>query len=603
MAESKATTIMAESNEKNDAESTSHVEDVHVVKKVHADGTVDLVDAHAIGGAAENMPKGYYWSLNFIGTVIAVCCGSICAYLGWVLPANTLALINADIGPSKDLNWVATIWTIGSAIGFLLVGRLSDIFGRKWMVMGTSILGLAGCIVGGTAKNIDTLIGANLMNGLAAAGQLSFGIVLGELVPNKHRGPVVTLVFLSSLPFAVFGPIIARVFIQNTAAGWRWSYYLGIILSGITIILYQFLYHPPTYDQLHVHGKTRWQQFKELDFVGIFLFVAGVIIFLIGLSWGGTAYPWKSAAVICAIVLGALTLVAFALYEAYIFKGQPLMPPRLFKKIEFVAVVMVATIAAMVYYALTVLWPTILGTVYTTSSYKIGWASSVVGGGILLGQVFGGFALSYLPKVKWQCIILAVLSTTFLGAEASLQPSNYAMFISFGVLATFVIGWIDNITFPGVTLLWESQDIGLATGVLGSIRALGGAVAQTLYVSILTNKLATYLPELVTPAATGAGLSPDALPALFAGLATGNLTAVPGLTPEIAAAAGAATQEAYIRSFRIVFYATIPFGVLLIVFCCLVPNFEKYLSMNVAKRLQHMGKLDGEGREREGDAV
>lgn len=68
--------------------------------------------------------------------------------------------------------------------------------------MGTSVLGLVGCIVGATAKSIDTLIGANLMNGLAAAGQLSFGIVLGELVPNKHRGPIVTLVFLSSLPFA-----------------------------------------------------------------------------------------------------------------------------------------------------------------------------------------------------------------------------------------------------------------------------------------------------------------------------------------------------------------------------------------------------------------
>jgi hypothetical protein len=111
-------------------------------------------------------------------------------------------LINADIGPSTNLNWVATIWTIGSAIGFLLVGRLSDIFGRKWMVMGTSFLGLLGCIVGGTAKNIDTLVGANLMNGIGAAGQLSFGIVLGELVPNKHRGPIVTLVFVSSLPFA-----------------------------------------------------------------------------------------------------------------------------------------------------------------------------------------------------------------------------------------------------------------------------------------------------------------------------------------------------------------------------------------------------------------
>lgn len=70
------------------------------------------------------------------------------------------------------------------------------------MVLGCNVLSMLGCIVGGTAKNIDTLVGANLMNGIAAAGQLSFGIILGELVPNKHRGPIISLVFLSSLPFA-----------------------------------------------------------------------------------------------------------------------------------------------------------------------------------------------------------------------------------------------------------------------------------------------------------------------------------------------------------------------------------------------------------------
>jgi hypothetical protein len=235
----------------------------------------------------------------------------------------------------------------------------------------------------------------------------------------------------------VFGPIIARTFIANTAAGWRWSYYIGIIINGITLILYQFFYFPPTYDQLHVSGKTKLQQFKELDFVGIFLFIAGVVLFLIGLSWGGTTYPWKSAAVICTIVLGALTLVAFGLYEQFVFKGQAIMPPRLFKKLEFVAIVMVATIGAAVYYALTILWPTILGTLYTTDSKKIGWASSVVGGGILLGQIFGGFALSYLPKVKWQLIILSTLGTAFLAGEAGLSIDGYATFITLGVLATF----------------------------------------------------------------------------------------------------------------------------------------------------------------------
>ena len=158
-----------------------------------------------------------------------------------------------------------------------------------------------------------------------------------------------------------------------------------------------------------------------------------------------------------------------------------------------------------------------------------------------------------------------------------------------------VIGWIDNITFPGVTLLYEAQDIGLATGVLGSIRAVGGAVAQALYISILKNKVSTYMPKYVVPAATNAGLPASSLPALFAGITAGNFTAVPGITPDIIAATGAAVTHAYLSSFHVVFYATIPFGCLLIFFACLTPNFEKYLSHNVAKRLQNMGKLDGEG--------
>jgi predicted acyltransferase len=114
--------------------------------------------------------------------------------------------------------------------------------------------------------------------------------------------------------------------------------------------MYQFFYHPPTYDQLHVHGKTKWQQFKELDFGGLFLFLAGIVLFIIGLSWGGTVHPWSSAYVVCTIVIGLCTLIAFGLYEQYVFKGQALMPPRIFRNVGYVAIVIVATIGAMVYY-------------------------------------------------------------------------------------------------------------------------------------------------------------------------------------------------------------------------------------------------------------
>lgn len=57
-------------DEKNIETVTKHVDDVEVVEKVHVDGTVDLVDAKAIGGDLDEMPKGYFYSLKFIMTVV-----------------------------------------------------------------------------------------------------------------------------------------------------------------------------------------------------------------------------------------------------------------------------------------------------------------------------------------------------------------------------------------------------------------------------------------------------------------------------------------------------------------------------------------------------
>ena len=97
------------------------------------------------------------------------------------------------------------------------------------------------------------------------------------------------------------------------------------------------------------------------------------------------------------------------------------------------------------------------------------------------------------------------------------------------------------------------------------------------------------MPENVTPAALGAGLPASSLPDLYAGITAGSFTKVPGITSEIIAAVGNAVTQSYISSFKVVFYVTIPFSALLILGACFVPNMEKFLGNNVAKRLQGMG--------------
>lgn len=87
----------------------------------------------------------------------------------------------------------------------------------------------------------------------------------------------------------------------------------------------------------------------------------------------------------------------------------------------------------------------------------------ILGGGTLLGQTIAGFTISYVPKVKLQTIL------------AALSAAKNAELFILGLLGATAIGFIDNIVFPGVTLVFEAQNIGLATGVMGSIRAMGGS--------------------------------------------------------------------------------------------------------------------------------
>ncbi|KAK3071322.1 hypothetical protein LTR53_008827 [Teratosphaeriaceae sp. CCFEE 6253] len=548
----------------------------------------DRVAPEAIGGLQKDLPSNYYRSPAFIGTLVATCLAQISGYLGWVLPANTLSLINLALGPSANVIWLAVSWQAGFAVGFLWVGRLSDIFGRRWFFIGSSVLALIGNIIGASAQSIEMLLATNTLNGVAAAGQLSFNVILGELIPNKQRGTYNTIVLSTSVPFAVFGPPIARAFYENVPSlTFRMSYILGVVINVVAVALYYFFYHPPTYEQLHVGGKSKLSQLKSFDWIGSILFTAGLTVFLIGLNWGGTLYPWNSAHVLGAFFAGIAGLVAFCVWEAYCGLDYPLMPMRLFKNLKYDAIVACASIGAMVYYSGTVIWPTMAGTLFTTSVSEVGWLSTAVGGGLLFGQICAGIGVRYLPRMKWQMTIAGVIMMAFIAALAASNAHTRTQTVVFLLIGAAGAGYVENLTLSTMALVWEPDDIGLVAGVMGCIRTAAGALATSMYSGILATELTKYLPRYVGAAATEAGLPVSSLPALLAGVGSGSFDAVPGINAEILAAIGAPIKQAYAMSFRTVFLCTIPFGVILLfaaVFYC--PNVEDYMTDEVARKLQ-----------------
>lgn len=76
------------------------------------------------------------------------------------LIAPLLAEINADIGPSPDIAWVSYAYNLVLAVMLCLVGRLSDIFGRRWFFICGNCIALIGCIIAALSTSVPMLIGA-----------------------------------------------------------------------------------------------------------------------------------------------------------------------------------------------------------------------------------------------------------------------------------------------------------------------------------------------------------------------------------------------------------------------------------------------------------
>lgn len=93
--------------------------------------------------------------------------------------------------------------------------------------------------------------------------------------------------------------------------------YTDFALDAVSLAFWVGFYFPPDFAHLH-RVRSRWQEIKGIDYVGIFLFTGGLLLFLLGLSWGGAQYPWRSAHVIGSLVSGFVALVVFIFYGKFL---------------------------------------------------------------------------------------------------------------------------------------------------------------------------------------------------------------------------------------------------------------------------------------------
>ncbi|OIW22509.1 MFS general substrate transporter [Coniochaeta ligniaria NRRL 30616] len=475
------------------------------------------------------LPPGYFKSRFFVGTFFAI---------GFGLMAGVGAFVNI-------YTWISLVYSAACAVCIAPLGRITDIFGRRYWFIGSGVLSVIGSIVCATAKSIPVLIGGNVLLGVGTAAQLSFHYVVGEIVPIKYRYLASAGVYLFCFP----------------GSGSYWI--------------------------------------KHFDYVGTLLFAAGLVMFLMGLSWGGAVYPWNSAATISAIVIGFALLVAFALWEIYAPLKEPLVPVHLFKNLEWTVSVLLMSLGASIYYGFAIVWPAQCATLYNTGDMiYLGGISSIIGLAVIVGQIVGGSLAERIGHTRIQVMAVFTLAAIFLGCTAVSQPDNFKTAAGLVFMGLFFTGWNETICIANSTICVKNQqEIGIAGGLAGSIRSAICGVIVAIYTTVLTNRLGQTIPAEVPPALVSAGLPSssvvDFLTALTSGV-TGAVDAVPGITDKIIAVGVAAYKQANADAYRTVYLSTLAFSGVAICLTYFAPNTDTYMTSQIAATLHREEVPDNE---------
>lgn len=220
--------------------------------------------------------------------------------------------------------WIANAYMVTAGAFQFLFSSLSDIYGRKPLIMGAFMFLLVGTLMCGVSQNIETLLAGRTIQGIGAAGTLVIPEVLvADLIPLRLRGVYYAILAGSWAVGGGVGPIIGGAFAET--ATWRWIFYLNLPICGISLVITPFAMK---LKKVHT-DRTFSEKFNMIDFWGNILFLGSSTSLMLGLSLGGISYPWADARSIIPIVVGGVGLVSTVLYEKYL-ASQPMINMRVF---------------------------------------------------------------------------------------------------------------------------------------------------------------------------------------------------------------------------------------------------------------------------------
>lgn len=342
-------------------------------------------------------------------TLVVVLVGLFLAALDQTIVATALPAIVADLAGIRLLAWVSTGYLVASTTMVPIYGKLSDLYGRRRIVLVGIVVFVAGSALCGVAVSMLQLIVFRIVQGVGAAALTSTAFAVpADLYAPAERARYSGFFGLVFALSSVVGPYLGG-FLSDTLS-WRWVFYVNVPVGAVALFL----------------AATRMPPLRSghrmpIDWLGAGLLAAAVVPFLLGLTLDKQVSPWSSPLVVGLLAAAAVAAVLFVAVEAR--APSPILPLELFGN-RTIAVISVASVfmgaafmGAVFFLSLfmvnvvgvsaTVAGTTLMPLTLAVVAGAMGSSQLVYRVGRYKGVILGGFAVAIAGYV-----LLATMDTT-----------------------------------------------------------------------------------------------------------------------------------------------------------------------------------------------
>ena len=390
---------------------------------------------------------------------------------------------------SADYTWVGSAYLLASAASAPVWGKISDIWGRKPIILLANLVFMIGSLIAALAVTIGMLIGARVIQGIGGGGLVILVYVcIGDLFSMRERPKYYGIMGMTWAIASGVGPVVGGAFTEKVT--WRWCFYINLPLDGLSLVLLAVFLKLETPKTPFLNG------IKAVDWLGVITIVGGVVMFLFGMESGGVTHPWDSAFTLCLIIFGVVTIALFFLNEWKLAK-YPIIPLRIFKQQSNLAALGVCFIHGFVF---------IGGSYYLPLYFQVVLlASPILSGVYLFAMVITLSAVSaatgiFMKKTGLfrEPIIFGLCFMTLGFGLFIAFPDHrvWSKIIIFQIITGIGVG--PNFQAPLIALQshLKGHDIAAGTATFGFVRNLSTALSVVLGGVVFQNQLRSHQARL-----------------------------------------------------------------------------------------------------------